>query len=133
MNLKTASGFAPVDEAGINAHAAMGFGDLCKGEYKITRNYRNLQRYFAFINATFDMQEHFDNKAHWRTWLQMRAGHYDSVVTPNGKALYIPRSIDFDKLDEIEFRQVFSECIDAALSVLNGVDENEIMRIVGFG
>lgn len=96
------------------------------------RNCGNHRRFFAFINTTFDMQDEFDNKEVWRKYLQMKAGFFDEVVTGKGKVLYWPQSISWDKLDEIEFKDLFNRVINAFLKYyghdLNDIQINSLME-----
>jgi len=100
------------------------------------RNAGNHRRYFAFIKIAFDMQSHFENRELMRKYLQMRAGHYDSMLTPKGETMYIPKSISWDKLKEAEFRQLFKEVIGAYLAFYNKfvgtMSEDEFYTIIEF-
>lgn len=82
-------------------------------DIKKNRNPGNHKRIFAFFRQTFDMQDDFDNPEQWRKYMQMKAGHYELVVAPNGNEMYWPLSIDWDKLDEIEFKKLFTEIVNA--------------------
>lgn len=83
--------------------------------FKRIRNPANLRRYFVFIRESFDMQDKFNNISVWRKYLQCGAGHYDEVIGENGKVYYFPRSIDYGSLDELEFKKLFGEVVQAFL------------------
>lgn len=123
--------FVLADDQAVKVYESMRLGELCKGQYKKTRNYENHKRYFSFINEAFDRQDHFENKKHFRQWLQLKAGHYDAVVSPKGKLMYLPRSISFEELDEIGFKGVFSDCITASLSIANFRD-SDVSRMLDY-
>lgn len=94
-------------------------------EIKRDRNPGNHRRYFAFIKQSFDMQDHYDNMEIWRKVLQLKAGHYDLAVTEKGKNLYLPRTINWDELDETEFKTLFNEVVNAFIRDY-GQDLNEL-------
>lgn len=86
-------------------------------DYKKSRNPKNHRRYFAFIKNAFDMQDQYDNQEIFRKYLEMLAGHFDTVISARtGEAMYWPRSIGWDALDETEFRKLFDEVVNAFLN-----------------
>lgn len=101
------------------------------------RNPKNHRRYFAFIKLAFDMQETFKNADQLRHYLQMRAGHYEPMVTHKGKTIYRPLSIAWHQLSEDDFRKLFREVVMAFLDFYNEthstqMTESELMRILDF-
>jgi len=102
-------------------------------EYSLKRNPANHRRFFSFIKMTFDMQEFFDDMDIYRRWLTMKAGYYQTVVTPKGETIFLPDSIAFHKMPEEEFKKLFSKCIDVFLRELgSGQTEHNLMQIVGY-
>jgi len=115
----------------------MSNGDLCKVEYIKSRNYENHKRFFKFIEVAFDNQDFYDNPEHLRKALQMAAGHYEVLVIQNKEGevstQYIPKSIEFEKLDEEEFQELFKKCITAFVERYgNGLTEQQLLRIIDF-
>ena len=96
------------------------------------RNPGNHRRYFAFIKQSFDMQDYYDDIEVWRKVLQLKAGFFDEVISDKGKVIYLPRSIAWDKLDEIEFKDLFTRMVNAFLrdfgSELNDIQINSIVE-----
>ncbi len=105
-------------------------------EIKEDRNPDNHRRYFAFINTAFNMQSIYDNQEHFRKFIQCKAGHYDAIVTPKGKTIYAPKSIQWSKLKEPEFRKLFKECINAFIAFYNEnighMTDNQFYQIIDF-
>ena len=129
--------FQPTDKSQFELMAQIPSGKEFIVDINLNRNPANHRRYFAFINMAFDMQETFDNKENLRHYLQMRAGHYDTYITHKGKTMYQPRSISWEKLGELEFKQLFSECINAFLAFYAEthevpLSEDEFMKILYF-
>jgi hypothetical protein len=105
---------------------------LC--EIKCTRSYPNHKRFFKFLQIAFDLQEHFTEPEHFRRWLQIEAGYYTTIVSPNGDVKFISDSISFEKMDEDEFKKLFSTVIDVFLRELGtGVTEQKLIEIIHFG
>lgn len=124
---------APADERAEEIIAQMQHAQVIKVSYHFPRNYGNHKRFFAFLKVTFDLQDNFDNMTHYRKWLTMKAGQYDVVAAPNGKTMFLPKSIAFDKMDETEFRQVFSDCIDVFIDHWkHKISRSELERVVEF-
>lgn len=124
---------APADEQAEEIIKGMKHGQVMRLKYSFPRNYENHKRFFAFIKTTFDMQEFFDNIHHYRKWLVMKSGHYVTIQTPNGKTIFDADSIAFEKMDETEFRQVFSDCIDAFIGAWGDkITREELERVVDF-
>jgi len=97
------------------------------------RNVKNHRRFFAFIKMSFDMQDTYETIDIWRRVLQMKAGHFDEVVTEKGKLLYLPKSIAWDELDEIEFRPLFTEIVNAFIRDFgHNLNDLQINSVVEF-
>ena len=101
-------------------------------ELKKNRNVKNHRRYFTFMKLSFSMQDEFDEPEIWRKYLQMKAGFFDEIVTKKG-IQYWPRSISWDELDEIEFKKLFNQVVNAFLKYYGtGLDDIQINTIVCF-
>jgi len=101
-------------------------------DIKSKRNPGNHKRFFAFVNQSFDMQDEFDNTEIWRKYITMKAGFFDEVVTAKG-VQYWPKSISWDELDEIEFRDLFSRVTNAFIRYYGqGLNEIQINSILEF-
>jgi len=123
----------PANEDAEEIIKGMKQGQAIKLKYTFPRNYENHKRFFVFVQTTFDMQDHFDNPKHYRKWLIMKSGHYSIIVAPNGFQIFDADSIRFDKLDEMSFRKVFSDCIDVFLGEWGDrINREELERVVGF-
>lgn len=137
---KTPYGFEPSGEEAQKIHKAMAIGDLCGVEYNRERSYPNHKRLFEFFNTVFDMQDFYDNKKKMRDWILIAAGHCDLVLSPNGETAFKVKSISFENLKELEFRELFPKCITAVINyrMENGelfipnMTENQLMRILQF-
>jgi len=82
--------------------------------YEITiKKSRNLmfhRKAFALFNLVFENQERFDNLDHLRKYLTIKAGFFDEVNTGKG-VMILPKSIKFEKMDNVEFEEFYNGVI----------------------
>lgn len=103
------------------------------GELHKKRSPGNHRRYFAFLKQSFDMQDFYDDREVWRKVLQLKAGFYDEVISDKGKVVYLPRSIEWTKLDELEFKDLFNRMVNAFLKDFGDkLNEYQINSIIAF-
>lgn len=127
------SSFFPVDDDGLTALMKLKQNSVVKIKFTLARNYENHKRFFAFVNTTFDMQEHFTEILNYRKWLTMKCGYYTTIVTPKNDTIFIADSINFDSMDEDEFQKLFSSAIDVFIRELGkGISEDEFMDVLRF-
>ena len=160
---KTPSGWIPDCPESQKIFEKTPLGSRAKLEFIETRNYDNLKRFFELRNHSFEMQDSFDDEEAWRKQLLILAGHFDLVIVPKpdwwDRALlymnkhlggpqkeslierfeqalgvqYQAKSIAFDKMDEQEFRALFSRVVTAFLNAYSpNMTENEFMQILDF-
>jgi hypothetical protein len=86
-------------------------GVIYEVNIKKPRNIMFHRKFFALINLVFENQETFDNSNDLRYYLTMKAGFYKKVKTPNNGEMFIPKSLKFDKMDNVEFEEVYNGVI----------------------
>lgn len=107
---------------------------LSDGEYRVAitkpRGLKNHKRYFTLLNVIFDYMPEEKRTAlgifsveALRKRIMIELGRCsmfiageDSPAIPAGTVFYEPESISFAKMDELEFRKLFSQTIDIALA-----------------
>ncbi len=94
---------------------------LKDGEYEfkisLLRNPKLHRKFFSLINLTLHNQDTFDSLEDLRAFLIMKAGYYKTVQTETGY-MYIPKSISFEKMDNSEFEQLYSDVLNQVLRFL---------------
>lgn len=100
-----------VDNDSAEKLSSLGLDTIVKCSCKKNRNYENHKRFFKFIQIAFEMQSHFDNVEHFRKWLIMKSGYYETIVAPNGNTIFLPQSVAFEKIEEEEFKILFKKCV----------------------
>ena len=60
--------------------------------------------------------------------LKLWLGHYRLIVTPAGNPIYDPKSINFEKMDNLQFERFFSHSIDALMKYVIGEINDRVER-----
>jgi hypothetical protein len=81
-------------------------GELLSFTYKVPRSPRFHKLHFVMLAALFEAQEQFADDYQFRKWSEVGAGHVDWVPGPTGKMVALPRSIDYESLDDAEFSEM---------------------------
>lgn len=111
---RTISGFVPDTDEDREAMSRVKLGQVVKATYTIPRSQIWHRKGFAFLKATFDLQDYFEDFDQYRKWLTMKAGFYTTYVAPDsGTVILEAKSLAFDSMDETEFKQCFQKMITA--------------------
>lgn len=78
-------------------------GELFTLDTWFPRNAKLHRLHFAMLATIYDAQEQYAEADALRMWLQVGAGHCTYAPGPGGKAVAIPKSIAFNKLDDADF------------------------------
>ena len=81
-------------------------GDTLGFSYRMPRSPGHHRKFFAKLNALLARTEAFTSLDPLRYWLTMGAGYFDLIPGRDGTPNAIPRSIDFDSMDEAEFSEL---------------------------
>lgn len=81
-------------------------GSCITFSWKEPRSGRYHRRHFAMLAALFEAQEQFADADQFRKWLEVGAGFCDFVPGPKGRMVALPKSISYDRLDQVEFEEV---------------------------
>lgn len=132
--VRTALGLKPASEEAERVCACYAIGDEVLIEHVRGRNARNHRRFFAFVNATFQWQDTYEEKEIWRKVLELNAGHFDVVMDMRGKTHFWPRSIAWDKIeDEHEFQDLFGRVVNGYLRKYGGtLTAEQVDRVARF-
>lgn len=64
------------------------------------------RRHFVMLDALFQAQERFEDDEKFRKWLEVGAGYCDLLPGPTGELVAVPKSIAYEKLDQLEFEPI---------------------------
>lgn len=99
-------------------------GEQYKSKISKPRNYQFHKKFFALLSLAFHNQDQFDNMEKFRFVMIMKAGHFESIDTGKG-VVYMPKSINFAKMDEVEFERLYNDMIQVVIDLI-GADEETI-------
>lgn len=120
----------PCSDKSIDKVFKIKSGDIVLMDYKSKRNVMFHRKGFALLNLIFENQDKYDNLESMRKEFLLKAGHYDIHVTLKGVPLYIPKSMSFAEMDELEFAEIFSKFIDIALKHFVTMEKQELEEAI---
>jgi len=99
------------------------------------RNYKFHKKYFLLLIMAYNNQEKYDTFEHFRDAVTMQAGWYETIISVRtGEPMYIPKSISFAKMDEIQFTKLYSNTLNVILKYfMQGTTQDELERVLNFG
>lgn len=110
-----------LDEKGEKAYAKfktalanMRPGDTMAFSFRLPRSISHHRLFFGKLQRLLSRSETFTDLDKLRAWVMMGAGYADFVPGLDGQPCAIPRSMDFDSMDEAEFSALHSD-VDAFL------------------
>jgi hypothetical protein len=122
---KTLRGFEPADEPTLEAWKKYKTGEIYRGDVVKPRSYKHHKLCFALLNLTYLNQEQWKDFESFRKAVAIAAGHTEELVTVDGEIVYLPKSLSYDALDEIEFTAVFGAMMTVCCRIL-GVGSSEL-------
>jgi len=119
---KTESGFIrPHDFMDGETIEGWRTGEVRQVTAKKARNWKNHKRLFSLFSLLLEaepIEDYFKVTENLRYALMVGAGYFDWKPGIDGEALCVARSMSFEKMDEDEFRVMFENIIQTALSML---------------
>lgn len=107
----TTSGLVPLYDSDFENKKKLKIGE----DYRVTitkpRNYQFHKLFFALIGMAFHNQDHYQFQEQLLIDLKLRVGHYDLQVSPEGKDIYVPKSISFAAMDQDAFKEFYDKCL----------------------
>ncbi len=130
--VKTDKGFLPYDDSDVEKNNKLKAHDVLECETTRPRNVRFLKKYFALLKTCFDNQDEYDNMRAFRYVVTLKSGYFTTIQTDKG-IVFMPDSISFASMDDIEFEKLYSKTIDVLLKMV-AIDrqdlENEIINFM---
>ena len=114
-----------LDPAGQRAYgrfkaavAALQPGETLGFTFRLPRSPKHHAFFFAKLQRLLERTEAFTELDKLRAWLTMGAGYADFVPGMDGQPNAIPRSLEFDSMDEADFAELH-RAVDAFLWTLH--------------
>lgn len=105
----------PADNECVESMQKVKNGDTVMIEYKPKRNVMFHRKAFALLNLVLQNQNKYQNINDLLTEFKLKAGHYQEHISLKKGVIYIPKSISFAEMDELEFGELYNKFIDIAL------------------
>ena len=122
---KVGDGLFPLTPQDADALEKIKGGDVLETSLRRVRNPRFHRKFFALLSVVLANQELYETTEDFLTELKIRTGWYEPLII-DGKVVYVPLSISFEKMDEIEFAMFYQKSIDAILKMLPGFTKHDI-------
>jgi hypothetical protein len=123
---RTLSGFAPADEPSLETMRKYKVGNVFRADVTKPRSYQHHKLIMALLNLTYANQDMYDDFEMFRKAVAVAAGHVQELVTVDGEIIRLPRSINYDTLDEIEFTKVAGAMMTVCCRLLKGIGADEL-------
>lgn len=113
----------------------MGVGEMLQLTYTKIRSPKNHRRYFAMHQIAYenrDAENLAQDPRSFRKMIEMTAGLRTEVRTFSGQTIYLPKSIAWDSMEEIEFCGIKKMCGDVISERMNldqEVLQEEILKL----
>lgn len=127
---KNLGALRPADEAGQEALAKIGNGELVTVEVKKSRNIKHHRMFWALMSIVHENLDHdrYPTVEDLTAAVKIAAGLRTRIELPNGETGFIPGSIAFAKMDQTAFDAFYNRVCDLICKhFLPGVT-NEALR-----
>ena len=118
--------FTPAYNSGYEKAKRFKPGETVLADITKPRNLGFHRKFFALLNMGFENQEKYDNFEDYRAVHVMKAGYYKMIETDKGM-VYLPKSISFGSMDNLEFQELYNRMIDVLIKEL-GLDQGAIEK-----
>jgi hypothetical protein len=129
----TTSGLLPLYDSDLEEKSKLKLGEIYEMTPKLWKE-RNLQfhkKYFALLKLGHDNTKLTMDLRGYRAYVTMKAGYAEVYKTPKG-LMALPKSIAFDKMDDIEFEGLYNSAIQVIIDDIGATREDIEQNIINF-
>ena len=123
--------FIPAFNSDYESAKKINAGETVEATIVRPRNIKFHRKFFALLNMGYSNQEKYDCFEDYRSVFIMKTGNYKVIETDKG-VVYLPKSISFAAMDEIEFAELYSSMIDVLIKELKMDQEAIEKELLGF-
>lgn len=105
----------PIEEDAEKVHKKIGIGEIVEFDYKLARNYRFHKKFMSMVRHVWENQDTYSTFEQVLDVVKIGAGHYELLILPNGDRNYVPKSIAFDNMEELEFDEFYEKAVQAII------------------
>ena len=133
--LCTQQGLVPMYDEDYDLKKRLKVGQSYVADVKVARNVGFHRKYWALLNAAWSLlpertSNGFRSLEGFRSYVIVAAGFYELYFNPRLKEFVeVPRSISFEKMDEVEFSELYDRSKDVIWSIVGRyVSEEDFER-----
>lgn len=128
MLTKTIGGqLRPADALAEEALKGLSQGEVYKVKLSKPRNGKHHRKFMALCKIILDNTERYDAMEDVITMFKIATGHFKEHTGKHGEVIYIPKSISFAKMDQLEFNAFYDRCINKTVRhILVGLPESDL-------
>lgn len=133
--LCTQQGLVPMYDEDYDLKKRLKIGQSYVADVKVARNVGFHRKYWALLNAAWSLlpertSNGFRSLEGFRSYVIVAAGFYELYFNPRLKEFVeVPRSISFEKMDEVEFSELYDRSKDVIWSIIGRyVSEEDFER-----
>ena len=128
---KRLTSLIPVDDEGKEVLDGIGQGELVKVKITKPRNLKHHRKFFSMLQLVFQNQDRYPTLKHLLTAVKIEAGWYEDVpIDVRGNPYFIPKSISFARMDQLEFDEFYTQAIAACCRLLPHLNAEDIEQEV---
>ena len=121
----------PANDECIERIERVPVGEVLVGEFKKARNGGHHRKLFALLGIMFDNQGRFANREDMLVDVKVKCGHYREYITNVGEVVYVPKSIAYGEMDQVDFEAFYPKVVQLSLTdptYLRGLSIEELDR-----
>lgn len=121
--------FVPADDVAEEALERVKYGDLVLCDIIRPRNLKHHQKYWVMIGLVWDScdQKEYPTRESLHIAIKVLAGERDPIYLPNDLIAYLPRSINFNTMDQDQFSDYYKRALDVVqFQIIPGLDIDEL-------
>lgn len=133
--LCTQQGLVPMYDEDYDLKKRLKIGQTYVADVKVARNVGFHRKYWALLNAAWSLlpertSNGFRSLEGFRSYVIVAAGFYELYFNPRLKEFVeVPKSISFEKMDEVEFGELYDRSKDVIWSIIGRyVSEEDFER-----
>lgn len=133
--LCTQQGLVPMYDEDYDLKKRLKIGQTYVADVKVARNVGFHRKYWALLNAAWSLlpertSNGFRSLEGFRSYVIVAAGFYELYFNPRLKEFVeVPKSISFEKMDEVEFSELYDRSKDVIWSIIGRyVSEEDFER-----
>tara|TARA_R100000900_G_scaffold116787_3_gene91748 strand:- start:967 stop:1386 length:420 start_codon:yes stop_codon:yes gene_type:complete len=121
----------PSDEASQQALSRLKADGYVVAHISQPRNLKHHRLFYALMRKVFENQERFKTIDEMIIAIKVGIKHCDQYPLKNGNVCYIPKSISFEKMEQLEFNEFFDRAINLIIKdIIPNTDKKELLAEV---